>query len=172
MIPEDLVRRYDIHALYHFTDDSNLESIRQNGLLSLDTLDARGIEVPRPGGNEWSHDADRRKGLHRFVHLSLMDRHPMSYRAEQEGRIGPYSVLFISPAVLSLPGVRFTLDISNRADVELLDFSDWYDRVDLEVVYSRMDWRVPAIQERVQQAKRAEVLVPGHIPVELIQRGL
>lgn len=172
MTPDHLVRRYDIRTLYHFTDNANIDSIRQHGLYSLEALEARGIAVPRPGGNEWSHDADRRKGLHRFVHLSLMDQHPMSFRAEQEGRIGPYSVLSISPDVLSRTGLRFALDISNRADVGILTFSDWVDRVDFEVVYTKTDWSDPDVQMRLQQAKRAEVLVPDHIPVDLIVRGL
>ncbi|MBA3243069.1 MAG: DUF4433 domain-containing protein [Acidobacteria bacterium] len=60
---------------YHFTDTRNLASIAKYGLLSLRQLSDRGIKVAAPGGNEWSHDADRHKGLDDHVHLCFMDEH-------------------------------------------------------------------------------------------------
>jgi len=49
-------------GVWHFTDRANLESIQQHGLLSLAEAGRRNITIPVPGGNEWSHDADRKKG--------------------------------------------------------------------------------------------------------------
>ncbi len=41
--------------------------------------------------------------------------------------------------------------------------------IDHEVLYTRTDWRDPAIQQRLSQAEKCEILVPGFIPLELIR---
>jgi len=172
MGPEGLIKRWGIAQLYHFTDTANLDSIRKHGgLYSLESIEKHGIVVPRPGGNDLSHNLDTPRGLHRFVHLSLREQHPMRYRAETEGRIGPVTELKIYPSVLAMPGVRFTVDVSNKTDVEVLEFDEWCGRMDFEAVYTYLDWRDPQVNARVQRAAKAEVLVPDHIPTELI-RGL
>lgn len=169
MTPDELIRQWGIAHFYHFTDVANLASIRESGgLYSLHDLEKRCITIPRPGGNEWSHDADRRRDLHRFVHLGLRSSHPMRYRAEQEGRIGPVAELEVSPSVLEIPGVRFTLEVSNKAETEILEFDKWSERMDFEVVYSRLDWRDPVVNQRLQSAAKAEILIPAHVPLGLI----
>ena len=75
---------------------SNIESIKKNGgLLSLGALERRGIEIPVPGGNQWSHDADKMKGLHEYVHLAFVDDHPMLFRSKQEGRIKVNQIFYL-----------------------------------------------------------------------------
>ncbi len=61
------LEKYGRQCVYHFTDVANLPLIRSSdGLFSIEQLKARRIVPPRPGGNEWSHDADEAVGLHRF----------------------------------------------------------------------------------------------------------
>ena len=74
-------------TLYHFTDSRNVASIRQHGLLSLAALHDRGIAVAACGGDEDSRRVDARLGLDRFVHLSIMDQHPMEKIARDRGSI-------------------------------------------------------------------------------------
>ncbi len=82
------LRQYAIKHTWHFTDKSNLESIIKNrGILSLRRITDNNIAVSIYGGNQWSHDADRHKGLDSYVHLAFIDDHPMLYVAKQEGRI-------------------------------------------------------------------------------------
>ncbi len=83
-----IIKNYNFDGVWHFTDRANLDSIEKNkGLLSLGELERRGIEIPLPGGNEWSHDADRNKNLHEYVHLAFVDDHPMLFRAKEDNRI-------------------------------------------------------------------------------------
>lgn len=74
---EEILRKGHLYNfLYHFTDVSNLESIAKHGLLSKAELEARGIAVATPGGNEWSRDADTHKGLDDYVNLCFTSNHP------------------------------------------------------------------------------------------------
>lgn len=91
-------------------------SIREHhGLYSLAALRKMGVEIPVPGGNEWSHDADERRGLDQYVHLCFRPNHPMEYVARQDGRITDSVYLHIHPDVLHLEGVMFAADVSNKS---------------------------------------------------------
>ena len=167
--PEQFLSRYRARCFYHFTDSRNLDSIKQNGgLLRLAELRRRGAVIPAAGGNDWSHEADGRLGLDEYVHLCLFSEHPMEYRAREEGRILQSRYLEISPDVLSVDGVRFTPDVSNKNGVALLSIEEANKVMDFSVIYDRTDWRNPEIQERRKQAKKYELLVPIDIPLNLI----
>lgn len=169
MTPEGLIKELGIKSLYHFTDRKNLEGIAEHGLLSMEMLRSEGLVVPRPGGNDWSQEADMRRGLHRFVHLCFVKNHPMQFRAEQEQRIGPCSWLEVDPAVMATPDAWFTLEVSNKRDARLLRFRDWFEEADLEVLFATCDFRDPCIQERRQSAVKYEVLIPDRIALAMIK---
>lgn len=57
-----ILEKYKFDAVWHFTDKSNRESIKERGLLSFAEAGKRNIEIPVPGGNDWSHNADKIKG--------------------------------------------------------------------------------------------------------------
>lgn len=159
-----------IPLLYHFTDRRNLDSIREHGGLypySLHT--ANGIAAAAPGGNDWSHDADRASGVDGDVHLCFRNNHPMEYVARQDERIADTIYLQVSAVVLQWPGVRFTGDVSNKSGVSAIPIADAQAVLDFEVLYTRTDWGDPAIQSRLKQAEKCEVLVPHVIPLELIR---
>jgi hypothetical protein len=172
MSPDDLIRTYGIQQLYHFTDTRNLPSIRAHGLLSFSELRGRGIIPPAPGGNEWSREEDERRGMDRFVHLCLFNEHPMEYVARTKGHIQSTVFLEISPSVLHIPGVLFTNGVAIKSGVEPMELEQAIATLDWEVIYRRTDWKDPAIQERRRAAKKYEVLIPEHVPVALITRGL
>jgi hypothetical protein len=92
-----------ITRLYHFTDRRNLPLIRElGGLLPASELAKQSVQVPAPGGNEWSRDADAMSDMDRYVHLCFRPNHPMEYLARQDGRIGDTIFLEIHPAVLKI----------------------------------------------------------------------
>lgn len=99
-MPEsDSLRR--IPHLYHFTDRRNLSLIREMGALyPLAELENRGVAIPAPGSDEGSRDVDRRRSLHRYVHLCFKSNHPMEYVARQEGRIGDTIFLQVHASVI------------------------------------------------------------------------
>jgi hypothetical protein len=159
-----------ITLLYHFTDRRNLPMIREHGgLYPLSKLRKKNIEVPAPGGNEWSHDADGVKGMDEYVHLCFRATHPMEYVARQEGRIGDTIFLQIHADVLLWDDVKFTEDVSNKSGVELHTMDEARKIIDFEVLYTRTDWRDPAVRKRLQQAEKYEILVPKKIPLNLIR---
>jgi hypothetical protein len=159
-----------ITLLYHFTDRRNLPLIRElGGLYPLAKLRKKNIEVPAPGGNDWSQDADCMKGMDKYVHLCFRNNHPMEYLARQAGRIADTIFLQIHPEVLLWDGVKFTNDVSNKSGVEAHTIEEATEMIDFEVLYTRTDWRDPEVLARLQQAEKYEILVPKKIPLELIR---
>jgi ssDNA thymidine ADP-ribosyltransferase DarT-like protein len=159
-----------ITLLYHFTDRRNLPSIRKHGgLYPATKLAKKQIEVPAPGGNDWSRDADGMKGVDAYIHLCFRATHPMEYVARSEGRIGDTIFLQIHPDVLAWDGVMFTNDVSNKAGVEIHTIQEGRKLIDFEVLYTRTNWSDPDIQKRLQQAEKYEILVPKKIPLDLIR---
>lgn len=159
-----------IPALYHFTDLRNVPGIHaSNGLFPLSALRSHNIQIPAPGGNDWSHEADTARGLDRYVHLCFRRTHPMEYVARDEGRIGATVFLEIDRAVLTWPGVLFTPDVSNKAGVGTFSLEQAEAMIDFEVLYTQTNWSDPAIQQRLQMAEKCEILVPHHIPLNLIR---
>ena len=63
----------------------------------------------------------------------------------------------------------FTPDVSNKSGVQSFSIEEASDMIDYEVLYTRTDWRDPAIKQRLVQAEKCEILVPGFIPLELIR---
>lgn len=74
-----------VTCFYHFTDRSNIESIRRNGgLYSWVYCDEHNI-TGKQGGSGQSQSLDVRHGLQDYVRLSFCDDHPMMYRLGMDG---------------------------------------------------------------------------------------
>lgn len=166
---KSILEKYKFDSIWHFTDKSNIQSIKKNnGLLSLGELQRKGIAIPTPGGNQWSHDADARKGVQEYVHLAFLDDHPMLYAAKQDGRIREPVWLKINSVILLGPGVRFTKDVSNKAGVQLLTSEEAAQQIDFEVLFTYMNWKDPENHARRRLALKSEILIPKHIPLNMI----
>jgi hypothetical protein len=159
-----------IPVLFHFTDRRNLPMIQDlGGLYPYAVLRRRGIEIPAPGGNEWSHDANGMQGLDEYVHLCFRSTHPMEFVARTEGRIQDSIFLNVHPDVLQWEGVLFAPDVSNKQGVPRYSMDEAHNMIDYAVLYKRTDWKDPAIRARLSQAEKCEILVPRFIPLELIR---
>ena len=147
--------------LYHFTDQTNLQSIAGRGLLSKEQMREEGWwPPPATGGNELSRRLDTENGIDSYVSLCFTQDHGMAYRAKNDGRLPNLLYLAISPEVLEIAGARIALGVANATDVGILPVSEAIGRLDLEVLYTRTDWHDPDIQRRLQAAKKYEVLIP------------
>jgi hypothetical protein len=156
-------------TLYHFTDEANFQSIRQQGLLSKERLRARNLwPPPATGGNELSRELDQQRGIDPYVSLCMTRNHPMEFSARQDGRLPNPRYLAIKPEVLQIPGTRIALGIANANDVEILPVADAVDRLDVEVLYTRTNWSDPAMNLRLRVAEKFEALVPNEVARELI----
>jgi ssDNA thymidine ADP-ribosyltransferase, DarT len=156
------------HSFYHFTDTRNMPTIREHGLLSMRTIRERNLIVA-PGGNDWSLDADKRSGMDDFVHLCFFREHPMEYLAMKDGRIQNSRFLRILPSVLETPGTMITDKVANRADTWPRPAEEMVEKLDLEVIYQRTDWKDPRIQVRLRTARLCEILIPKVVPLNLIR---
>lgn len=166
-----LMRQSRYHKFfYHFTDTRNLPSIKANGLLSMRKMQEIGIGVPAPGGNSWSFEADRMFGMDAYVHLCLMDNHPMEFLARQQGRIQETVFLQIKPEIIQQPNVMITTNVSNQRGVvpQAVHAADFSNAFDLEVIHTRTDWSQPEIKARRNAARRCEILVPDVVPLGFI----
>lgn len=156
-----------IRLFYHFTDLQNVDSIKRHGLLSMRELRNRGLAVT-PGGNDWSLEADQACGMDAYVHLCFRRNHSMEYKARKAGR--QMRFIEVDPAVIEIPGVMVSDDVANQSGVIPRPAAEMLDELDLEVIYSRTRWADPLIQARLRQVERYEVLVPDHVPVDLIRK--
>jgi hypothetical protein len=154
---------------YHFTDTRNLPLIKSTGLLSARSQRNRQRVAIAPGGNDWSFDADRRSGMDAYVHLCFFSDHPMEWIARQQGRIEKSLFLQVSPEVLRIPNTLIVDAVSNRADAMPRPAEEMISKLDLKVIYTRTDWKDPAVQERLKVAKKYEILIPDHVPLNLIK---
>jgi hypothetical protein len=159
-----------IACLYHFTDRRNVPLIRERGgLYPMSELRRRKVEVPAPGGNQWSRDADVGKGMDDYVHLCFRPRHPMEYLARKDGRIQNSIFLKIDPSVMYWDGVRFTADVSNKRGIEVHTMDEARKVIDFEVLCTRMNWSNPEVKKRLRRAEKCEILVPTEITLDLIR---
>jgi len=154
--------------LYHFTDESNLETIATKGLLSKQQMRAEGWWPAATGGNDLSHQLDDYRGISSHVSLCFTRNHPMKFLANQDGRLPSPRYLGISTDVLRIPGVRVAFGVANANDTVIIDLPDAIEHMDIEVLYSRTDWRDPEVQARLRTAEKMELLVPNIVPRPLI----
>lgn len=169
MTIEEVFRKYQVEYLYHFTDHSNLDSIKkEGGLYSITELERRGIVVPEPGGNDWSHSADKLSNVDDYVHLAFSNDHPMLYCVQQEGRCSNPVWLRIDADVAFAEGVLFTDAVANKNGVTPFTSETVESRIDFDVLYTFMDWHEPSIKVRRQQAIKSEILVPKFIQINKI----
>jgi len=98
----DVLLDNGVRKFHHFTDRSNLASIKkQGGLYSWHYLDKNGILIPMPAADQLSKMLDARHGLENFVRISVCRNHPMMHRAKNERRISDPVILEIDPVVVS-----------------------------------------------------------------------
>ncbi len=163
-----LIRRSNQQkTFYHFTDSSNIPSIKKNGLLSMSEIRKRGLDHV-PGGNELSHNLDIRYGWDRYVHLCFRRKHRMAEQIVSEGRIATATWLAIDPAIASLPGVLITPDNAVKTGVTAYPVDEAIKKLDLNVLYDWTDWSDSGTNARLRAAERYEILVPLEIATPYI----
>lgn len=104
--------------LYHFTDEANVDSIREHGLLSYRALRTKEWAF-HPSSSEVSRQLDRGNGHDRYVRLSLHPHNRMAFVAVKEGRSDSIVWLRIDRTVLRHNGTLYsnTNAVSNGATI-------------------------------------------------------
>lgn len=162
---EDLFSQNNIVHLYHFTDESNLKSIKEHGgLLSWYYCAQHNIDIPIAGGDESSRSLDKRYGLEDYVRLSFCVDHPMAYHVKKR-------------AMASLVLLEIKIDVAYFADTQFSDMNATDNAhsigSDANFIKNKIDFS--ATKRRFLRAAdldfkshQAEVLVKTFIPIEYI----
>lgn len=153
---------------YHFTDGSNIESIKKYGLLSLSEQTRNKITPNNYGSDELSRSQDIRSEMDRYVHLSFWKSNSMQFKAKAEGRIKDFILLKISPLVANTHGALFSTEFSNSHSAKILKIEEAIEHIDMEVLYTNTPWKDSAIQTRIRTVEKYELLIPLRIPPEMI----
>ncbi len=155
-------------TFFHFTDTRNLDLIKKHGILSRRKAKQMGIAIPAPGGNQISIQAADALGLDQYVSLCLKRGHPMEGAARNSGTIKDAAYLAIRPDIIKLPGVMMTGGVSNKTGIVPEAPGEVLEKLDLEVIYRRTNWKDAAVKERLKTAEKFEILVPDSVPLEYI----
>lgn len=162
---KEILSDKNIYTLYHFTDRSNLKSIKKHkGLYSWHHCATNGISIPVPGGNQLSRDLDTRKGLQDFVRVSFTRSHPMMFVQPIRNRNNV--ILEIDPEVIFWNETQYANKNATRNDVNVGSTIDDFKQLKFELFklpnhFSLSDTDRPYFQ--------GEVLVKSFIPIKYIR---
>lgn len=162
---QEVLQRNNITKLYHFTDRTNLNSIRQNGgLLSWYYCEQNNISIPKPGGSSTSRDLDQRKGLQNYVRVSFVRDHPMMFVAQNDGRISNPIILEISPDVVYLKNSKYACQNAAKSGVNSDGTIEKFNSIKFQLFKQRYF----DISDEEKSYYQAEVLVYEKLPIEYI----
>ena len=161
--------------LYHITEFSNLKSILQNGLLSLDELESHNMEVKYSSSQD-SRNIDKHWGLSKYIRLAYTPFYDMIPKALYAGDLKNPIILLISPEVLKLIGVKFTNKNAISKDADLYNEDEIFDFLDFEKIYKCRN-KDNYFLEEYKNARQSEILIPQKIDIQyfnkiIIQTGI
>jgi hypothetical protein len=159
--PSSILKDAGITKLYHFTDQSNISSIKKFGLFSWSRLVENEIKSV-VGGNSFSHKMDKEANRHDFVRLSFTPNHPMMFVCKKDGRITNPVVLEVDINVILLPDTLFADRNANKKDAEVSDSPSCI-RFNVVKCSSQFD-----VLEHERHFYQAEVLIKTHVPTKYI----
>lgn len=154
--------------LYHFTDMSNIPSIRlHNGLWPLCYLTNNKIDF-KAGGSKESHERDRAKGYDRHVHLCMTTEHPMEYIARNDERRLDAVFLEIDNSVLAKRDILFSAGICYAHDVIPCPIHE-AKGVDFDAIRRGKESTDALMVDRYRKVTKYELLIPSHISLRYIR---
>lgn len=160
------LKEIGITCFYHFTDISNISSIKTNGgLYSWFYCKQNNITISKPGGDDLSRSLDRQYNLHDYVRLSFCKDHPMLYICKKSQRITNPVILEISIEVATISTTLFS-DINA---------ADRYHKIGEDIaflrqlnygLFKRSYFDLSEVEKKKYQA---EILVKSYIPTKFIK---
>jgi len=157
----ETLKHFNITSIWHFTDESNLASIKKHGLLSLALLEKNTIDVSCYGANEDSHIRDRAKGLDKYVHLSIIKDHPMQYIKKRDREIPNPIWLEIDVSVLFENKSGCCKEIANAGGAKCYHIDKLAEVIDLKILLNKPHWSNPI--------RKAQLIVANQIDYSKIK---
>lgn len=163
---EYVCNQHRITKLFHFTDRSNIDSIkRYGGLFSWWYCETHGITIAHPGNNLLSKELDSRRGLKDYVRLGFNPNLPMMHVALNEGRIIDPVILEIDPRVIYWKDTLYSQINATDSNANIGDNINCFKQINFKVA-TAPNWY---FDESLKKPFQAEVLVKTHIPLEFIR---
>lgn len=153
-------------SLVHVTDERNLRSIAEHGLLSKEQIEKRGVAAAYPGGNDLTWALDRQYGLWDDVFLSFHAGTVMPKHDDDRDRRP--RTLRIDPRVLFRHGVRLALGCANHKGTKVYGVSRAVEAMDHAAFLGLLDPDDLSVRWRIALAHRYEILAPSGVPPEYI----
>lgn len=153
-----------VGKLYHFTDVSNIESIKRYGLISNRILKESNHHV-KYSSTASSRNADAQMGLDDFVRLSFVKTHPMLYTAMTSQGIHPI-IIEINPLIALMPEVYFSDKNALRTGANIGDSYSDLNKVRFDIVLGSKAYYDLSLEEK--RMYQAEILVKERIGPEFI----
>lgn len=157
-----------IKYLYHFTDRSNIQSIkRHGGLFSWSYCESHSISIPRPGGIGFGRQLDCNRGLEDYVRLCFTRQHPMMFVAKKDGRIPNPVILVID---IKAAFLKHTLFSNKNATIEREPVNIGSSIEDLKAIHFSSVKRPKHfdLDEDERSYFQAEVMIKTFLPKEYI----
>ena len=162
----DVILDHKISKLYHFTDRSNISSIKKlGGLYSWDYMLSNNLDISCAGGDSLSRMLDARYGLEDYVRTSFCSNHPMMYIAQNSDRIIDPVILEINPEIVTLYHSRFcNMNATKKGHSQGKGLSD-LQRIKFDICLHSRYYHLSADDKSYYQA---EVMVRKFIPAKYI----
>lgn len=165
--------------LCHITELKNIESILQNGLLSLREVNRRGINVSYLSKKE-SRDIDSNRGRDRYVRLAYTpyyDMIPANIFREKQANPDTFSmqlaIICVHPDILmEKEGIMFSDKNAVANDVTIYySENEVYPYIDFEKTYQiRKASNAGQDKEDYKNARQAEVMIPRCVELKYIRK--
>ncbi len=162
----EILDKYDIKYLYHFTDISNLESIKKYGILSREFLDNHNIKY-KPGSSKFSPSLDIKKGKLNYVKLSFNDGHPMIYHAKKYRNINPIFLKIKRDVILFADTLFSNMNSTDNNCISGDDFST-FSLIKFDIAIKQNGKIHPWENEIEKKYYQAEVMVKERIDPQFI----
>lgn len=164
------LRMKNVACFYHFTEKSNLQSIRKyRGLYSWYYCKQKNILIPSPGGDYDSRNLDVRHGLQDYVRLSFCHKHPMAYvkrnEALKRNEYKDFVILHIAIDVAGFMDTQFS-DM-NAADNRENHGGSYQDLKNVNIPLTKSNY-LAIIDPLLKKQYQAECMVKTFIPIEYI----
>lgn len=159
----EILRRHNVTCLYHFTDISNIQSIKKYGLLSSKEINSRTI-IPKYSSTSKSRQADADMGLDDYIRLSFVKSHPMMFTAMTTNRIRP-QIIEINPLIALMPNVFFSDSNALRKGANIGGSAEDLQKVRFDLVLgSTAYYNLPSAKDKSYY--QAEIIVKKRIGPE------
>lgn len=160
-----ILKENNVNHLYHFTDLSNIKSIKENGgLYSWWMAEKFDISITNPGGDGNSRRSDRKYKLENYVRLSFCKEHPMIWGAVANDRIVNPFVLEINPEVVFFEETVFSDMNATKTGHSHGGLIEDVQKIKFDIVKKRYF----DVDESNKPYYQAEVLVRSFIPYRFI----